>query len=65
MFSFLILVSGKNIEYSQAVGKRCSEKATILKKPALKEKWRFSTNSQPVAKILENKRFLFHRQLFF
>ena len=27
--------SGKNIEYAQAVGKRCSEKVTILKTPAL------------------------------
>ena len=31
----LILLSGKNIEYSQAVGKSCSEKVAILKKPAI------------------------------
>ena len=35
MLWLLILVSGKNIEYSQAVGKSCSEKVAILKKPAV------------------------------
>ena len=30
MLWFLIFVSGKNIEYSQAVGKSCSEKLAIL-----------------------------------
>ena len=33
---FLILVSGKNIEYSQAVGKSYSEKVAILKKIAIR-----------------------------
>ena len=44
MFQFLILVSGKNNKYSQAVDKRCSEKVTILKKPALKILWTCGQN---------------------
>ena len=39
MLWFLILVSGKSIEYSQAVGKICSEKFAILKKPTLQIFW--------------------------
>ena len=39
MLWLLILVSGKNIEYSQAVGKSCSEKVAILKKPAVQILW--------------------------
>ena len=35
MVWLLILVNGKNTEYSEAVGKTCFEKVAILKKPAL------------------------------
>ena len=58
MFWLLVLVSGNNIEYWQAVGKRCSEKVAILEKPALQILW-------IAAKIPENKLFLFHRHFSF
>ena len=35
MFCLLVLLSGNNNEYSQGIGKRCSEKVAILKKPAI------------------------------
>ena len=44
MFWLLILVSGENIEYWQAVGKRCPEKVAILKKPAQELLWTCGLN---------------------
>ena len=44
MFWLLVLVSGNNIEYWQAVGKRCSEKVAILEKPALQILWTCGQN---------------------
>ena len=44
MFWLLILVSGKNIESSQAVRKRCSEKVAVLKKSALQILWTCGQN---------------------
>ena len=33
MFWLIILLSGKSMEYSQAIGKSCYEQVAILKKP--------------------------------
>ena len=73
MFWLVILVSGENIEYSQAARKRCSEKAWNYNKNMEidpREKLLFWKNQlckycEPVAKILENKHFIFHRHFFF
>ena len=57
MFSFLILVSDKNIEIHKQLAKDVLKKLLLWKSLLFKY-------CELVAKILENKQFPFHRHFF-